>query len=820
MGLFDRFRKAPSGPTSPIEDAPAAGPSEAEHLLEQGIALEDRGQQEEALKRYEEAIRSKPELARAHFNLGNILLDKGDAVGALAAYVQAVKYKPDSAAAHYNMGNAHLRLGNTDEAIAACRDAIALKPDFADAHISLGMALGKLGKHGDATASYRQAVQMKPDSAELHLTLGRAMMESGRGQEAVTSFDTALALRSDYPEAHQSRGIALQQLGRFDEAALAYRQALALDPDLVEAHSNLGSALKELGRLDEAIASYNQALRIDPALAEAHHNLGLVFQQQGQLDQAVACYRHALEIKPDDASTHSSLGTALCGREQYQQALDHFRRAVQIEPDNADGHLNLAITFAALGQLDTAIASFQRALLLGPDNRDTHLGLGNVFKDLGEYGPALQSVRRALELDPHCVLAHNNLLFIQNYVAGQPPSLSFADAQRFGKMAARLVPSCSHGTNSPAPDKPLRIGLVSGDLGDHPVGYFLESVLTALSSQASGRLSLFGYRNRDDEDAMSKRLQAHCKAWHSVARLSDEALAQRIRDDGIDILIDLSGHTARNRLAVFARKPAPVQVTWLGYLATTGLTTIDYVLADAWTLPKNQEAYFTEKVWRLPESYICFSPPAHDALPGPLPAIGNGYVTFGSCNNLTKMNDDVVALWSRVLQAIPNSRLLLKSTQLHAAFVRQKVIDRFGVHGIGAERLILKALVPRGEYLMTYCEMDISLDPFPYPGITTSVESLWMGVPVLTLAGEQFLSRQGVGLLMNAGLPDWVASDPDDYFARAVAHAGDLQALSSLRNGLRQQMLGSPIFDAPRFAQHFEAALREMWRIWCATRPV
>ena len=820
MGLFGQFLKAESGPVSATESAAVASQGEAERLLEEGMMLESRAQPEEALKRYEAAIHLKPELARAHFNRGNILLDKGDAAGALAAYEQAVKYKPDSAAAHYNIGSAHLRLGSPREAMAACRQAIALKPDFVDAHISLGMALGKLGAHSEAISRYRRAADIRPDSAELHHTLGRVMMESGQKEEAITSFDVALKLRPDYAEAHHNRGIALQDMGRLDEALLAYRNALAINPNFVEAHCNLGSALKELGMLDEAGACYSQALKLHPALAEAHYNLGLVLQKQGKLDDALACYRRALNIKPDDAPVHNALGAALCEREQYQQALEYFRRAIEFEPGGVDGHFNMAITLAAIGQLDTAIASFQQALEIDPDNRDAHLGLGNVFKDLGEYGPALQSVRRALELDPHCVLAHNNLLFIHNYVAGQPPSFSFADAQCFGQVMARLARPYTDWPNTLAPDRRLRIGLVSGDLGDHPVGYFLESVLAALSSQASDRLELFAYSNRDDQDVTSTRLAAHCKDWHSVARLSDEALAQRIREDGIDILIDLSGHTARNRLAMFARKPAPVQLTWLGYLATTGLTAIDYVIADEWTLPKEAEAHFTEKVWRLPGSYICFTPPVHESLPGPLPAITNGYVTFGSCNNLSKMNDDVVDLWSRVLQAVPNSRLLLKSTQLHAASVRKKVIDRFGVHGIDAERLILKALVPRGEHLMTYCEMDIALDPFPYPGITTSVESLWMGVPVLSLAGEQFLSRQGVGLLMNAGLPDWVASDPQDYVARAARHAGDLQTLSSLRSGLRQRVLASPIFDAPRFARHFEDALRGMWRTWCAARPV
>jgi predicted O-linked N-acetylglucosamine transferase (SPINDLY family) len=258
-----------------------------------------------------------------------------------------------------------------------------------------------------------------------------------------------------------------------------------------------------------------------------------------------------------------------------------------------------------------------------------------------------------------------------------------------------------------------------------------------------------------------------------------------------------------------------VQVSWLGYFATTGVAAIDYLIADPWTLPESEEANFTEEIWRLPETRLCFTPPDVSVDTGPLPALGEGHLTFGCFNNLAKMNDAVVQLWARVLDAVPASRLFLMAPQLEKLSARENVIDRFGAHGIGAERLILQGAVPRAEYLATYQRVDIALDPFPYTGGTTTVEALWMGVPVLTLAGRSFLSRQGVGLLVNAGLPEWIAVDADDYVARAVSHSSHLQRLSSLRNGLRQQVLDSPIFDAVDFANHFEVALRGMWQKWC-----
>ncbi|HSY27134.1 MAG TPA: peptide-binding protein, partial [Burkholderiaceae bacterium] len=314
---------------------------------------------------------------------------------------------------------------------------------------------------------------------------------------------------------------------------------------------------------------------------------------------------------------------------------------------------------------------------------------------------------------------------------------------------------------------------------------------------------------------LTERIRNHCHDWCSAVALSDEHLAQRIRDDHIDILIDLSGHTGRNRLQMFAWKPAPVQVSWLGYFATTGVAAMDYLIADPWVLPETEEVYFTEKIWRLPETRLCFTVPDCNLEVSPLPALSNGYITFGCFNNLVKMNDDVVAVWANVLASVPNSRLFLKAKQLNELSVRQNTIDRFAAHGIGATRIILEGFESRETYLAAYHRVDFALDPFPFPGGTTSVEGLWMGVPVLTLAGDQFLSRQGIGILMNAGLPDWVATDSLDYVSRAVFHAADIQKLAELRNGLRRQVLASPLFDAPRFARHFETALRNMWALWC-----
>ena len=730
------------------------------------------------------ATRRDPEkdLAREHFDQGNRLLDQGDATSALASYSRVVQYKPDSAAVHCNIGSAYLLLGNAEAAISACRQAIALKPDFVDAHMTQGLALGKLGLHEDAARCYSRAIELRPD----------------------------------FLEAHWQLGITLHDLGRFEEAILSYQIAIQINPAISAVHSNLGAALNGVDRTVEAIACYDRSLAINPNAVDVLLNLGIALQGLGQLDRAIQCYTRILDIDSDHHEAHINLGVCLRDVGKCAAAIERFLRAASIQPNNAAGPINLGITLATMGKLEQAVTSYQHALTIQPENTDAHLGLGNALKDQGHLEEALDAIRRALELDADRALAHNNLLFIHNYLADQPAERLLAEAQRFGDMVARLAKPYTEWPNLPDPNRALRVGFVSGDLSGHPVGYFLEGVLAALASEATGKLELYAYPSILRDDETSKRLRASCKAWHSAVGLSDAALAQRIREDGIDILIDLSGHTANNRLPVFAWKPAPIQVSWLGYFATTGVAAMDYFVADPWTLPPDQEAFFTEKVWRLPETRLCFTPPNANLDVNALPALNNSYITFGCFNNLSKMNDAVVQLWARVLNAVPASRLFLKYQQLAEASVRQSTRERFAVHGIAAERLIFEDYVPRANYLAAYHRVDIALDPFPFPGGTTTVEALWMGIPVLTLSGERFLARQGVGLLMNAGLPDWVASDHDDYVARAVTHASDLQKLAALRAKLRQQVLASPIYDAPRFAKHFEAALRGMWLAWCA----
>ena len=695
---------------------------------------------------------------------------------------------------------------------------MAATPRDPQALIAAGNAAEDQGRPGDALKLYDQAIAGAPEFAAAHLNRGNALMALQDLDAAIKAFETAIRIDPALAGAQYNLGNAFTRQQRNEEACSAYQRALALRPGFVDAEVALGLALDELGKLDDAVLHYRHALQAQPRLAPLYGNLGAVLIKQRQYPEAVAAFRRALELDPGLTPLYYRLGIAHERLGQLDAAVDAYQRMVQHHPDHGPSHGMLGIQFQTCGRLLESLASYLRVIDLAPDDLIANNNLGAVYRLLGRLDEAAASWRRALEINPDILAPRSNLIFLETSRAGASTAALLEQARAFGAAAARQATVSKDWPNSPEPERVLHVGFVSPDLRAHPVGYFLLSFLTALNAQADGRLKLHAYFTLRQADEISARIQAQCQVWREVHALDDEALARQIGEDRIDILIDLAGHTGDNRLPVFAWKPAPVQATWLGYLGTTGVAAIDYLIADDWTLPAELEPQFTEKVWRLPRSYLCFTPPTEDDTIGPLPALANGYVTFGSFNNLIKVGPDVISLWARILHAVPGSRLLLKTMQLSEPSVLQNTAQQFARHGITDTRLMLEPHVPRADYLKPYNRVDIALDPFPYPGITTSVECLWMGVPFVTLAGKSFMARQGVGLLNNAGLSDWVAADEDSYVKLAARRAGDLHTLQQLRQELRPRVLASPIFDAQSFARNFEGAMRGMWHAWCAGR--
>lgn len=699
--------------------------------------------------------------------------------------------------------------GRVTEALLPMQKAADLLPGNVDAHHNLGVTLKGLGRLIEAEASYRRVLELKPDYADAHANLGVTLRDQSRPAEAEASLRRALELKPDYADAHSNLGVVLKDQGRLAEAEACLRKALNIRPELTEGHNNLGNTLKQLGRLAEAEASYRKALDIKPDYAEALSNLGITLKEQGRLDEAEACYRRALAIRPNYAEAHSNLGNLLREHERFSAAEACYRRALVIKPGYAEAHSNLGIVLREQGRYAEAEGSYVRALELKPDFAEGHSNLGVLLKDQGRLPEAEASYRRALSLKPGFVEAQSNLLFTLNYRADTAPSVCREEATVYGRMVASQVRTRFHDWTCSAQPERLRVGLVSGDLRTHPVGYFLESLLAHIDPT---RIELIAYPTHHQADELTARIKPWFGAWTPLLGLSDEAAAQRIYADGVHVLLDISGHTDRNRLPVFARKPAPVQASWLGYFATTGVAEIDYLLADAVGVPESDRGHFTEAVWYLPETRLCFTRPAADLAVGLLPALENGYITFGCFQNLAKVGDEVLAVWRAILAALPGARLRWQCKQLGDPAVVEQVVQRLQRFGIDAARVALHGAVSRDAYLACHAEIDLILDTFPYPGGTTTCEALWMGVPTLTLAGDRLLSRQGASILAAAGLAHWVAASETDYFEKAIALASDVPKLAVLRADLREQVLASPLFDAPRFARNLEAALWGMWQ--------
>jgi protein O-GlcNAc transferase len=554
---------------------------------------------------------------------------------------------------------------------------------------------------------------------------------------------------------------------------------------------------------------------VKPSIDEAYR-AAIRLHQDGKEADAARLYDDVLDRRPDHYGALHLKGVLALQAGKYDDAVALIERSLAIEPKHGLALSNLGVAYRSLGRLDDAVAALRRALALEPNSPLALANLGQALNRSGEIAESVVYNRRALALRPNQVGLQSSVLFSENYLGESDPVEMARRARFVGDLIARTGPARTAHENDRDPHRRLRVGFVSGDLRSHPIGRFL---LGALSTVDPHRLDLFAYANGEEEDKITERLKATIPNWVNITKEPDTATDARIVADKIDVLFDMSGHTGSNRLPVFARKPAPVAVTWIGYFATTGLKTIDYVLANRWVIPQSEENQWVEKIWRLPDTYLCFTTPRDAPPPTPLPALSNGHITFGCFNNFNKLNDGTLRAWGKLLAALPDSHLILRSSGAYLEGVVPNLQRRLAAGGVDPSRVrIDPKIADYAAHLDSYREIDIALDPFPYNGGTTTVEALYMGVPVLVRAGDRYVAHMGESILHNAGLPGWIARDEEDYAGLGARMAADIPTLGTLRAGLRQRMLASPLFDAPRFARNFEDAVRGMWQVWCAAQ--
>lgn len=647
-------------------------------------------------------------------------------------------------------------------------------PNNLDAHASYGAILQSANKIKDAERIYRRALEIAPNSILNGRNLAGLLLAQGNTSEASSIYQT-------FWEETKSPIIGME----------------------------FADLLVKNDAIPEAMTIYNEIL--DSKINQAPALLGLANanQKNGDNSQAITLYEQVLKLNPTNPHTLFNLATTLLSTKKIDLAIHHLEKGRSLYKDNPMFSIGLAKAYHKQGKLHDAKEILNELHKQFPHSAEYLGSLGNTFFAANHFYEAEKTYRTSLVREPNSLVARSNLYYLLDVNIAVTSNTRQREKILFGARQSRTPHNYfEHKTKK---NDFLNIGLISSDLRNHPVGHFLDAVIAAVKKLHGGKINFFIYSNSTTIDDLSRRIKNHSTAWRLIPHLSDQAAADAIHQENTHILIDLSGHTSGNRLGIFARRPAPVQVSWLGYFATTGLNEIDYLITDTWSQPEYSEEFFSETLWPLPKTRLCFTPPDLNLEVSHPPYTEHGHITFGSFNQYRKLNEEVISTWAKVLLRVPDSRLFLKTRALADPQEQQTLAKKFENLGIAANRLIMEGESSREDYLACFSRVDISLDPFPYTGGTTTVESLWMGVPVLTLAGKTLIGRQGLGLLMNAGLEDWVAYSQEEYIEKAVQWAQRPEDLAALRAKLRQQVLASPLFDADAFAQHFVDAMEQMW---------
>lgn len=612
-----------------------------------------------------------------------------------------------------------------------------------------------------------------PNCAILFNILGAVYTESNETKEALKNYKKAISADSNYAEAYNNLGITFHRLENIDEAIDNYKKAINLKKDFTEAFNNLGSAKRDINKPYEALEYLKKAINLNSHYAEAYNNLALAYYDIGN----------------------------------KEEALENFKKAIKIKPNYAEAHHHLGTVLRDLTRFDESLSSYKKSIEHNPVVEKVYNNLGNLYNNLGNYNKATEAYKKAIEIKSDYAIAHSNLLLNISYKTNFDHEEYLRDAKNF-RISCEPKEKFSFKYNFEKNPIKLKLGFVTADFGNHPGGFFTLSTLRELKKK---NFELIAYSTSDRRDEFSHHFKPLFLKWHSIENQKDDKIVKKIFKDGIHILIDLQGHSAKNRLPLFIHKAAPIQLSWLGQ-GSTGIPEIDYFIGSPHITPQDEENHFIEKIFRLPEISQCFTPPDFDVEINTLPALKNNFITFGCVNKLTKVNDDVISLWSKVLSSVKGSKIFLKNKDLDDKKVFAKTLERFKKNNINENQIILEGgSKTRKELLQAYNRIDIALDPFPFQGNTSTIESVWMGVPVITLKGNRYLFHFGESINSNLNMNNWIAKNHEEYVSKSLDFASDLKQLSKIRKTLRQIALKSPVFDSARFSQHFSEMLWYMW---------
>jgi predicted O-linked N-acetylglucosamine transferase (SPINDLY family) len=820
-------------------------------MLAKARAAAQRAEWDVAARLYQQVLTLVPDQAEALESLGSVLLRLQQPAQAAQWLDRARKRTPSSARLLGLLARAQRQSGALADAVETYRSALAVDARQAQLWVELGLAQNEAREPAAAVESFSKAIQLEPHSARLWHALAQALCAAGKPAEGLQAERQALAKNPWLAEAHLGEAVLLEGSCAYGAAMVGYfvsgllpnapadaaarlarlenapaeldaetraacaelAQQLTSARDSASAARALARQLSEHQRDAAAVICLEHAFTREPS-ADVASELAQALWRMGQRERAQARLLEALDLAPRDVAAYRLCGSWLASELGFGAGEARWQRLVAECPDDVVALVNLGAAAQRMGRPSDAVLLQRRAIELRPDLVEPYINLGAALCDQGSLKEAMASHGQVLKLEPRRWAVRSNLLLNAHFDPATSVDELSTQHREFGRALCEWVGPAPGGFDqSRDPERRLRIGYVSPDFNDHPVSYFLEPVL---AHHDAGSFDVYCYSDVARPDATTARLRRLASVFRACGEDDDVALAERIRSDRIDILVDLAGHGLNNRLPVFARKPSPVQVTWLGYFDTTGLSTIDYRIADAHSVPNGAERLFVEQVVRLPRSSTCFLPRQSPEVVAP-PCLNRGHVTFGCFSNPAKLNRDVVATFGRILRATVASHLLLKYHTFADPGIQARFVRWFAEEGIGRDRILFQGHAPVDEFLAAYGEIDIALDTFPYSGETTALHTLWMGVPIVALEGKNVAQRLASRVLRVAELDDWVARSPDEFVRIALRLAGDRTALAAARQTTRQRLLASPLLDHRGFTRELEAAYRSMWQRWCAS---
>ena len=743
-------------------------------LLERGLALQNAAKDVEAAVVYSAILKERPSDPDANHLLGLVRLNQGNLSEAIELIEKAIQVTPESGVFWGNLGVALRRAERIPHAIAAYQRALKIDPTSPDVLFNLGKSYRLEGRNEEAENCFTAAISSRTNSSGPYLSLMSLYVEQRKLLDAKAVGMKGISACPRNGELHLSLGAVYKRLQQFEPAIEQYRKAVALSPDSVDAMCRLASTLITRHQIDEGQQWLDRALKIAPNNIHVLNSLGLLHNTLGDTTNAIKVFRQAVTTDNTYATVFANYGSALKKQGALSEALESIRRARELDSASTESMVLEGGIQMSLGDLEAADKCFRNAIEVRGEYRD----------------------------------AQDSLLMFQHYRTETTPDTLLDEHRKWNAMYALGIKRDVSIRRPNADSRPLRLGFVSADLGAHPVGYFAANVFSYLDRD---RFQTFVYSDRLGRDWLASKIEHDAHRWLDTASLGDESLADKILEDKIDVLFDLAGHTAYNRLMVFAKRVAPLQISWAGYVGTTGLSEMDGLIADAFHVPLGWEHHYVEEVLRMPNGYISFRAPDDCPDVSELPATRNGYVTFCAMCNPAKVNPGVLNTWGEVLSKVPFSRLLLSYCGWNDEANQRRVRNELKTFGVEA-RVDFSFLPSSKELLGLYGQVDIALDTFPYSGGLTTIEALWMGVPTITHPGKWFAGRHSLSHMSNVGLSDWAASSPGEYVAKAVQYGSDLASLASLRSSLRERVRSSPLCDGPLFAQNFATLIESAWR--------